>query len=126
MPMSTTVPLISGTRALGLYQVCTDANTDYAIAIPSGATGVILWFSTSAADNTMIRGRVGVDDANTTVTGLTGTDDNLGYFPPIPVEIRFRTVDHPRSTTSNKDTYLHVASSTALAVVRGTWLFAHN
>lgn len=119
-----TLPLIRDTTP-GIYQVCTTANTDYAIAVPTGAIGCVLWFETSASDSTIIGGRIGVDQANTAVTGITGTDTALGYHPPMPVEYDFEPNAYIEGRSrSGRDSYLHVASSTAGAVVRGSWLFA--
>ncbi len=113
------VPIISGSRAVGIYQVCTTANTDYVITIPPGALGCVLWFETSAASNTLIGGRVAIGDTNTVVTGLTGTDDKLGYQPAISREY---TLDGVRSINTIRG-HLHVANPVALSVVRGSWLF---
>jgi hypothetical protein len=118
----TTLPLIRDTTP-GIYQVCTTANTDYAIAIPDTALGCILWFETSATDSTMIRGRVGVDQANTAVTGITDTDTVLGYQPPQAVEYEFLGYSTGAETHTNRDHFLHVASGTAGAVVRGMFLY---
>ena len=113
------VPVISGTRAVGIYQVCTVANTDYVITIPEGAFGFVLWFETSAASNTIIGGRVAIGDTNTVVAGLTGIDDKLGYQPALSREY---TIDGIRATDTARG-FLHVANPVALSVVRGSWLF---
>jgi hypothetical protein len=118
----TTLPLIRDTTP-GIYQVCTTANTDYAIAIPDTALGCVLWFETSATDSTMISGRIGIDQDSTLVTGLTGADTVLGYFPPMPVEYQFLGYSDGTETHTYRDYYLHVASGTAGAVVRGMWLY---
>ncbi len=112
-------PVISSTRAVGIYQVCTVADTDYVITIPEGAFGFVLWFETSAASNTMIGGRVAIGDTNTVVTGVTGTDNKLGYQPAISREY---TIDGIRATNTIRG-FLHVANPLALSVVRGSWLF---
>ena len=119
----TTLPLIRDTTP-GIYQVCTTANTDYTIAIPATARGCIIWFEGSTSDETVIKGRVGFDESNTLVTGITGTDTALGYHPPMPVEYRIEA-RRANSTTMEweRDAYLHVASGTAGAVVRGMWLY---
>lgn len=119
----TTLPLIRDTVP-GIYQVCASANTDYVITVPDTALGCILWFETSAADSTTVRGRIGIDQASTAVTGITGTDTVLAYHPPMPVEYTFRGYSQGDATYTNRDNYLHVASSTAGAVVRGMWLYA--
>lgn len=122
-----TLPLIITGRALGIYQVCTTANTDYRITVPTGATGCVLWFETSASSATMLGGRIGIDQTDTEVTGLTNTGTALGYHPAMPVEYDFETrgTQTVGDTTTNvgRDAYLHVACATALAVVRGMWLF---
>lgn len=48
-------PLIRDTTP-GIHQVCETANTDYAITIPDGAMGCVLWFETSIIDPTRIGG----------------------------------------------------------------------
>lgn len=118
----TNLPLIRDTVP-GIYQVCTSANTDYVITVPDTALGCILWFETSASDATMLRGRIGIDQSNTAVTGITGTDTVLAYHPPQAVEYSFLGYSQGGETYTNRDSYLHVASSTAGAVVRGAWLY---
>ena len=121
----TTLPLIRDTVP-GIYQVCTTANTDYAITVPDGAVGCILWFETSASDATIIRGRIGLDQADTAVTGITSTSTNLGYHPPMPVEYELgtRRFNRDSRTVTRDHAYIHVASATAGSVVRGMWLYA--
>lgn len=119
----TTLPLIRDTTP-GLYAAIPSSNTDVVLPIPDTALGCILWFETSASNATMVRGRIGIDQSNTAVTGLTGTDTNLGYHPPMPVEYTFLGYSSGDETYTNRDLYLHLASSTAGAVVRGQWLYA--
>lgn len=119
----TTLPLIRTTNP-GIYQVCASANTDYVITVPEGALGCVLWFETSASDGTIIGGRIGVDQANTAVTGVTGTDNLLGYHPPMPVEYSFRGTAGPYDTTNRFDRFVHVACKVAGSVVKGSWMFA--
>ncbi len=98
----------------GLYVALGAANTDPGgVAIPSGAKSLIVWFETSTSDVTMIRGRVGFNASVTAVGSITGTDALLAYSPATPVE-------YPVPSTA---THVHVACSTASAVVRGGWLF---
>jgi len=118
-----TLPLIRDTSP-GLYQALVNANTDYVVAVPAGATGVILWFEDVNA--VMVRGRIGIDQANTAVSGLTGTDGVLGYHPPVPVEYTLRTRQDQGRTVNAGDRYLHLASGTAGTIVRGSWLFADD
>ena len=119
----TTLPLIHDTTP-GIYQVCTNANTDYAIAVPAGAVGCVLWFETSASDSTIIGGRIGIDQLATTVTGITGTDAVLGYHPAMPVE--YDLSQAARQGIRQEAAYLHVACKTAGAVAKGSWLFARD
>ena len=96
------------------------------ITDPTGAIGCVLWFETSASDSTIIGGRIGVDQANTAVTGITGTDTALGYHPPMPVEYTFASYADSGRAVRYRDDYLHVASKTAGAVVKGSFLFAYD
>lgn len=120
--MDTTLPLIRSTTP-GLYQVLTNANTDYPVQVPGGAVGVILWFETSATDSTIIGGRIGIDQASDAVTGLTNTDANLGYQPAGVGQYAFHAWQAGAQTVNPADNWLHLACPTALAVVRGMWLF---
>lgn len=120
------LPLIRDTTP-GIYQVCTSADTDYVITIPATATGCVFWFETSTSVATMIRGRVGFDQANTAVTSISATSTNLGFHPPMPVEYTLKDEAGSMGPHTNvRDLYLHVASSTAGAVVRGLWLYASD
>lgn len=120
------LPLIRDTTP-GLYAVCTAANTGYTIAIPATATGCVLWFESGGS---LTGGRVGVDQASTAVTGITGTDTTLGYHPPMPVEYTFRPttgsfVDKTWTETP-RDAFIHVASATAGTLVKGMWLYSRD
>lgn len=115
------LPLIRETKP-GLYQLIADANTDYAIAVPEGAQGCVIWFEASASDAAMVRGRVGIDQGSEPVTGLDDEDDLLGYHPPVPVQYNLRRWTAGRPGRGGND-YLHVASPSAGAVMRGMWLY---
>lgn len=116
----TTLPLIRDTTA-GIYQAITDTTSSDAIAVPDTALGCVLWFEDGTG--TVIGGRVGVDQAATEVTGLTGTDTNLGYQPAQAVEYTFLGYAQGGETYTTRDNYLHVGSETAGAIVRGMWLY---
>lgn len=103
----------------GIYQVCTAANTDYAIPIPAGAKHCIIAFVTSASDNTPIWGRVKFDNADGTVTV---TNTNMGHQPPMPVQYELTGRYVGNTAQREKDAYLRVACSVAGAVVKGMWL----
>jgi hypothetical protein len=117
------LPLIRDTVP-GIYQVCTNANTDYTITVPDTALGCILWFEDGAG--TLIGGRIGVDQATTAVTGITGTDTVLGYHPAMPVKYELLGYGQGGETYTSRDNYLHVACATAGAVVRGMWLYRYD
>ena len=122
------LPLVGQAANPGIYQVCTTANTDYVITVPTGAVGVRLWFETSAANGTLIRGRVAISTSNSAIAGITDTDGLLGHHPPQMVHYDMKRSQAAYQSTpvysSNYGTaYLHVANATALAVVRGHWLF---
>jgi hypothetical protein len=118
-------PLPHVDNSPGLYvALSATPNTDAPTAVPDGAKAVILWFETSSANSTVIRGRVAVDDDGDVVTGITGTDAKLGYHPPQAVEYDLnRRRVRSAGVWGNAPVYLHLASSTASAVVRGMWLF---
>lgn len=124
----TTLPVLDG-AAPGLYQVCTAANTDYVIPVPTGANGVLLWFETSAASTAAIGGRVGFSETNTAVAGLTNADTVLGYHPSSAREytvfsdLRGGFEGRTYVTPAERSAFLHVAAAVAGAVVRGQWLF---
>lgn len=123
------LPLIRPTNP-GIYQVLSTANTDYILAIPNGAIGLVLWFETSATDPTQIIGRIGVDQNNTAVTGITATNNVLGYHPAVPIEYTFRSSTGSMSATSwtltARDSYVHIASAVPLSIAKGMWLFAND
>ena len=112
-------PIVESTP--GLYQELTTANTDYPVAIVPGAKSLILWFEASATDATVISGRVAFDKDDDVITGITGTDTVLGYHPPVPIEYSLAIVG-TYDIGRRRATHLHLASSTAGAVVRGMWL----
>lgn len=107
--------------ASGIYQVCTTANTDYRITVPTTAVGCIIWFETSASVATKITGRVVFLDDSTEITSIAHTDAKLGYHPDMAVEYALVPEGRKRPTYPNR--VLHVANNTALAVVRGMWLY---
>jgi hypothetical protein len=118
-------PLPHVDNSPGLYvALSATPNTDAPTAVPAGAKAVILWFETSAADATVIRGRVGIDDDGDVIASITSTDAKLGYHPPQAVEYNLgRQQVKTGSTWGTAPMYLHLASATASAVVRGMWLF---
>lgn len=118
-----TIPLL-GEEAPGIYQVCTVANTDYRIEVPFRATGLVIWFETSAADDTMLGGRIAFGDTDDEVASIANTDTKLGYHPALPVEYELTTRGSYASL--RQDGFVHVACPTALAVARGYWLFNAN
>lgn len=100
-------------NAPGLAVSLPSANTDPGgIAVPSGATSVVLWFATSSTDPTPTSGRVAFGASATALAGITGTDTVLGYQAPLAYEYAI-----PSDVT-----YLHVACALAGAVCRGQWL----
>lgn len=105
----------------GIYQVCTSANTDYRIAVPAMAVGCIIWFETSASVATKISGRVVFLKDDTEITSITNTGAKLGYHPDMAVEYGLVPSGGGRVSYPNRS--LHVANNTALAVVRGMWLY---
>jgi hypothetical protein len=121
------LPYIRETKP-GLSVSIPSANTGVAIPIPPGAVACLLWFRASASDPTMIEGRVGFDQSATLVTGITGTDTELGYHPPMPVVHRIPSARFSFDARGvvRDVTHIHVASATAGAVVRGTWFFASD
>lgn len=107
-------PLVPRTGSTpGLYQVCTNANTDYPVAIPTNARALKLWFENSTADTTQVYGRVAFDASNTAIATLTGTDALMGYQDDAPAVY----------VIPNDATYVHVANVTAGAVARGMFYF---
>ena len=111
-------------KSPGIYQVCTTANEDYAIAVPDGATGCVLWFETSASNDTIIGGRVAVDDVSTKIASVTATDAKMGYAPAMPIEYAVaKRANVSTGTLAYDPLYLHVANATALAVAKGFWTF---
>lgn len=103
-----------GVTASGLYLSIPSANVDPGgVAIPAGATRVVVFFETSSGDATLTRGRVGFNASATAIGSLTGTDALLAYQPPVPVEYQI-----PSAAT-----HLHLASLAAGVIARGSWLF---
>lgn len=108
----------------GIYQTLTAANTDYILSAPIGAIGLVLWFQLSSTDTSFTVGRVGIDANAAQVSGLTGTDNVLGYQPPQAVEYTLNVGAYSqvagRHETAAK---IHLASATAGAIARGMWVF---
>ncbi len=114
----------SAGRLPGIYQVLTTANTDYRIAIPKYAVGIIFWFETSASVTTRVPGRLAVEENDTEITPIVNTDNKLGYFPDTPVQLH---IGHSQkhngdSAPATRTTHIHAACAVAGAVLRGTWL----
>ncbi len=109
----------------GIYQVLTTANTDYSIAIPKFARGILFWFETSTSVTTLVGGRFAVNGSATAIATLTNADNLMGYFPAAVVQsdIAFNQQGTATATLS-KVTHVHFASAVAGAVVRGTWLYS--
>lgn len=82
------------------------------VTVPEGVVGVRLWFQNSGG--TVVRGRVGfAGEASTTLTSTTDGDGKLGHHATV-----IEDYDIPKWAN-----VLHVASSTANAVVLGSWLY---
>jgi len=113
----------------GIYTVCTNANTDYAVAVPSGAKGCVIAFVASASSDTPVWGRVKMTGGSSTVSV---TNTSHGHQPPMPIDFTLRRADGTfiesdgvkTWTVTAKDSHLHIASATAGAVCKGFWLFA--
>lgn len=117
----TVLPLIRDTEP-GFAQNITDTTSSDAITVPDGALGVVLWFEDG--DGAIIGGRVGIDQADTSVDPIT--DTNMGWHPPMPVEYQLHGYAQAGETYSNRDKYLHVVSDVSGAVAKGSFLFAYD
>lgn len=122
------VPYLDTADDPGIYQVLTTANTDYVLNAPNDATGLVIWFETSASNSTLVTGRIGLSEDNTAITGITGSGVKLGYHPAQPVEYniekskRAGAAVRTFTTPYTVERYIHLACPTALAVARGYWL----
>jgi hypothetical protein len=111
-------------RSPGLYQVCTNANEDYVIAVPEDARKVLIWFETSASNATRVGGRATISGSGSKIASVANTDAKMGYYPDQPVMLDVpRSAEQDNSGVLTVITHLHVACPTALAVVRGTWFW---
>lgn len=117
----TVLPLIRDTEP-GFAQNITDTTSSDAITVPDGALGVVLWFEDG--DGAIIGGRVGIDQADTSVDPIT--DTNMGWHPPMPVEYEFLSALRSGIPYRYRDDYLHVGSDVAGAVAKGMFLFAYD
>lgn len=106
-------------RTPGFSQAITDTTTSDAIAVPEGATEVVLYFEDGAGG--LIEGRVAF---STDGDGITVTDTNMMWHPPIPIQsgqqARYTVVS---GTKTHTQLYLHVACATAGAIAKGGWMF---
>lgn len=117
----TTLPLIRDTNP-GIAQTITDTTSSDAIAVPDTALGCVIWFEDGSG--TVISGRVGIDQADTSVDPIS--DTNMGWQPAQAVEYTFLSYRDSGRTVRYRDEYLHVGSATAGAVVRGMWLLRED
>ena len=102
----------------GLYQELTSADTDYPIAIPTSAVSVMLWFEDDAGAK--VEGRIQITGSS---SAITVTNTSMGVWPDSPGVFSVETqYDRTDGVTSRSVTHLHLASSTAGAIVKGTWL----
>lgn len=115
------LPYRRAAEPAGIEQVCTTANTDYAIAVPNGAKGAVIGFVTSATSDTLIWGRVSIDD---TSTGVAVNASSFGHQGPSVETYELDTqLAKSGGAYSQKPLYIHVANATAGAVCKGMWLY---
>lgn len=77
---------IAGIRTNGgIYAAVVTDNVDQVIAIPAKATSAVVYFSTSASDDSFITGRIAFGDS-TLITSITATDTKLGHQPAMPIQ----------------------------------------
>ena len=118
------MPLLPTGSAPGLYQLVASANTDYVIPIPANAMGVTWFrFEMSTTDTTKVPGRILFNDSVSAISPITNSDAVMGYVDAVPSDISFGWSGYQGDVYSIVK-YLHVASATAGAVVRGSWLFS--
>ena len=105
----------AGAEVPGFYQVCTAANTGYAVLVPTTTRpqSLLLWFESSTTDETVKTGRVGFARDATVLGTINNTDTVLAYHPPTSIEYILPTdVDR-----------VWVAAGTAGRVARGLWTY---
>jgi len=110
------------TKSPGIYQTITDTNSSDAIEVPDGAVGVWLWFVDG--DGEYVEGQFGTSESDTSITGLDGTTDDLGLHPAMPTYHQLpNRAYRDGGGVSFHPLYIHVASTTSGAVVKGSFFF---
>jgi hypothetical protein len=104
-PRPEPIDLPSGSRTQALPN---NVNT---ITVPNGAIRLKIWFQNGSG--AYVRGRIGFQSEATPVPTAADTDTTLGHQEPGVAEYYF----------SSWAKYMCVASSTANAVVLGTWFY---
>lgn len=116
------IPMPDATKSPGIYQVITDTTSSDAIEVPDEAVGVWLWFVDG--DDTLVEGQFGTSDSSTSITGLDGTTDDLGFHPAMPTYHKLpKRAYRDGGGVAHHPLYIHVASTASGAVVKGSFFF---